>query len=47
MYKIIVINSKQILSEHSTLKIAEKEIEYITTKCDLYKKNELEIIKEE
>ena len=46
MYKIIDKNSKQILVTNLTLKQAKKEIIYITTKCDLYKKNELEIVKE-
>jgi hypothetical protein len=46
MYKITTKESKQILSIHKTQLEAEEELLYITTKCDMYKKNELEIIKE-
>lgn len=45
MYKIITKTSRQVLSEHYKLKDAEEEIKYITEKCDLYKKEELKIVK--
>ena len=47
MYKIICIDSGQILFSDLTLKEANEQVIYVTTKCDLYKKDELEIRKEE
>ena len=46
MYEIICKCSKQILFRNLTLKEANEQVVYVTTKCDLYKKDELEIRKE-
>ena len=47
MYKIISKQFKHVLVGNlKTEKQAEEEIKYITEQCDLYKKNELEIVKE-
>jgi len=45
MYKIISKYHK-LIENLKTLEEAEKELKYITEYCDLYKKNELKIIKE-
>jgi len=47
MYKIISKEFEhKLIGNLNTIKEAEKEIKYITEKCDLYEENELEIIKE-